>query len=133
MKKVILLILAIGMITTACKKENTEEQGTTSNDKLSPPAWIQGTWMDRSTPSIPTGYKFTSDDMFTIISTNSESLSGSISDREYSISESHTDTNYQFTITYSDSNSNESWQFNKIDDTHIESIHGTVTTTLIYE
>ena len=89
--------------------------------------------MDRSEPTIPVGYTFTSDDMFTIIINNSTSLNSSISDRDYTISENITDVKYQFTITYNDTNSDESWEFNMISDTQIESIHGTVTSILTKE
>ncbi len=133
MKNVILLILAFGLALSACEKANTDDQGNTTKDKLNPPAWIQGTWMDRSEPLIPVGYTFTTDDMLTIVAGNSASLNGSISDRDYTISEITTDTNYQFTITYKDTNSDESWEFNKISSTQIESIHGTVTSILTKE
>ena len=131
MKKAILLILVLGLTITACKKDDNDDQG--AKDKLNPPAWIQGTWMDRSEPTIPVGYTFTSDDMFTIIINNSTSLNSSISDRDYTISENITDVKYQFTITYNDTNSDESWEFNMISDTQIESIHGTVTSILTKE
>ena len=134
MKNLILLFLAFGLTMTACKKDDATDTGTTtSKDKLNPPAWIQGTWMDRSEPTMPVGYTFTTDDMLTIIANNSTSLNAPISDRNYSISETTTDSNYQFTITYTDTNSTESWIFNKMGDTQIQSIHGSVTSILTKE
>jgi hypothetical protein len=131
MKKVLLLLLAVSLTMTSCKKDDTEEQQE-NQKQLNPPAWIQGTWIDLSNPNIRTGYTFTTDDMLTIIGSNSVSVKASLTDTD-EISENITASAYSFTITHNATNSTETWEFAKTDDTHIVSTHGTVSVNLTKE
>ncbi len=93
---------------------------TQVSNKLSPPEWIQGTWMDRvSEPLIPTGFLFTSDDMYSIIGENSVSLMASGIQEGDSITEEITDNRYAFTIHHKQLNSTEPFIFNRINATQI--------------
>jgi hypothetical protein len=131
MKKVLLLLLAVSLTMTSCKKDDTEEQQE-NQKQLNPPAWIQGTWIELSNPNIRLGYTFTTDDMLTIIGSNSVSVKASLTDTD-EISENITASAYSFTITHNATNSTETWEFAKTDDTHIVSTHGTVSVNLTKE
>jgi len=101
-------------------QETTSNQ-TTQSEKLSPPNWIQGTWMDRTTePLIPTGWLFTSDDMYTIIGENSVSVTATLGSDD-TITETKTDNTYEFTIHHK--NSTETFKFKKINSTQIAYIN----------
>jgi len=102
-------------------QETTSNQNTQS-EKLSPPNWIQGTWMDRTEPLIPTGWLFTSDDMYTIVGENSVSVTATLSSSD-KITETKTDNIYEFTIHHNQLNSTETFKFKKINSTQIAYIN----------
>ena len=131
MKKVLFLLLAVSLTITSCKKDETEEQQE-NQKQLNPPTWIQGTWIDLSSTSIRTGYTFTTDDMLTIIGNNSVSVKASLTDTD-EVAENITTSAYSFTITHNATNSTETWEFAKVDNTHIVSTHGTVSVNLTKE
>ena len=119
MKKASLLIILVIMASislTACKKEKDEDQSQ-GKDHLNPPAWIQHTWTKPNGMNGEDGFRFTSNDMFTIMydqggnQTMNLSLIETISDKDYSINEQSTNNSYQFTVHYNDTNSSKSWQF----------------------
>ncbi len=132
--KLTLSVLLIGFLFTSCKKNDSDDNDQIAGSKhLNPPAWIQGTWIDLTQPNMRTGYQFTVDDMKTIIGSNTVSVKASLKSTD-NISENTTATSYRFTITHTaTNNSTETWEFNKIDATHIQTIHGSVTATLTKE
>ncbi len=133
MKNVLFVLVVFALSMVSCNKNNDDNNPASGQDHLNPPAWIQGTWIDLSNNDIRTGYQFTTDDMLTIIGNSSLSVKESLQDTD-DISEESTSSKYQFTITHTaTNNSTETWLFNSIDDTHIEAVHGTVSTTLTKE
>ncbi len=85
---------------------------------MNPPSWIQFAWTKPNGFNGEDGYKFTSDDMFTIMfdqngnQTMNISFKEVIKDKDYSISEQKTSDSYQFSVHYNDTNSTENYQFN---------------------
>ncbi len=119
MKKTSLLIILVMIASinlTACKKKKDEEQSQTK-DHLNPPAWIQFTWTKINGMNEEDGFRFTSDDMFTVyynqagVQTENLSYMETIKNKDYSISEQSTADTYQFSVHYNDTNSTESWNF----------------------
>ncbi len=120
MKKISLNLFVLVMIAslslTACKKKKDEDQSQ-GKDHLNPPAWIQFTWTKPNGLNGEDGFRFTSDDMFTVMydagGTQTADLSymESIQNKDYSISEQSTNNTYQFSVHYNDTNSTESWNF----------------------
>ena len=119
MKKTSLLIVLVMIASislTACKKKKDEEQSQTK-DHLNPPAWIQYTWTKVNGMNGEDGFRFTSDDMFTVMydaggnQTADLSYMETIKNKDYSISEQSTADTYQFSVHYNDTNSTESWNF----------------------
>ncbi len=120
MKKISLNLFVLVMIAslslTACKKKKDEDQSQ-GKDHLNPPAWIQFTWTKPNGLNGEDGFRFTSDDMFTVMydagGTQTADLSymESIQNKDYSISEQSTANAYQFSVHYNDTNSTESWNF----------------------
>ena len=143
MKKISLLLLlsllSTALIFTSCEKDEDDDNSinttntSANNTHLNPPSWLQGTWIDLSQTDIRTGYTFTSDDMLTIIGSSSVSVKDGLKSSD-EISENISTSSYEFTITHTDTdNSTESWIFNKTDDTHATSTHGTVSVNLTKE
>ena len=119
MKKVSLLVILVMMTIislTSCKKEKDNDESA-GKDHLNPPAWIQFTWTKPNGMNGEDGFRFTSDDMFTVAYDQGGSqimnLSyiESIKNKDYSITEQSTSDTYQFSVHYNDTNSTESWQF----------------------
>jgi len=115
--KILLVLLSITTLSlTACKKDKDEDQNQ-AKEHINPPAWIQFTWTKPNGMNGEDGYKFTSDDMFTVMydqngsQTMNLSLMESIEDKDYTISEQSNNDSYQFTIHYNDTNSSEARQF----------------------
>ena len=99
-----------------------QETTSTQSEKLSPPNWIQGTWMDRTKPLFPSGWLFTSDDMYTIVGENSVSVTATLGSDD-TITETKTDNIYEFTIHHNQSDSTETFKFKKISSTQIAYIN----------
>ena len=110
------LLLVISLSLTACKKEKDEDQSS-NKDHLNPPAWIQFTWTKPNGMNGEDGFRFTSDDMYSIMydqggnQTMNLSLMQTIENKDYSITEESTNNSYQFVVHYNDTNSSETWQF----------------------
>ena len=129
MKKILILFFALSLGLVACNKDDDDADTQNTNNQLNPPTWIQGTWMAENA-TLATGYQFTEDDMLSIIGESSVSLMNSLSGSAYTINENTTSTSYQFSIHYTELDSTESWEFNLMDDTHLQAVHGTTTETL---
>lgn len=120
MKRISLNLFALVMIAslslTACKKKKDDDQSS-NKDHLNPPSWIQFTWTKPNGLNGEDGFRFTSDDMFTVMYDAGGSLTldlsymESIKNKDYSITEQSTADAYQFSVHYNDTNSTESWQF----------------------
>lgn len=120
MKKKCLSLFIVTMFATfsltACEKETTSEQST-NKEHLNPPSWIQFTWVKPNGLNGEDGFRFTTDDMFTVMYdangylTVDLSYMESISNLDYTVSEQSTGDTYQLSVYYSDTNSTELWQF----------------------
>jgi len=116
-KTLVLLLMVTSLTITACKKKK-EDNANAGKDHLNPPAWIQFTWTKPNALNGEDGWKFTSNDMFTVMfdqngnQTANLSLMESIKNKDYTISEQYSSSSYQFTVQYNDTNSSESYQFN---------------------
>jgi len=116
--KTLLILLTISAFTfTACNKDDDSNDPGNEKDHLNPPSWIQFTWTKANALNGEDGFRFTSDDMFTVMydqngnKTMDLSYMESIQNRDYTISEQNTSTSYQFSVHYNDTNSTETWQF----------------------
>lgn len=72
MKKLIFIVLAI--LTISCS--SSDDSSSNSKSSLNPPSWIQGKWIGYSgtgsdQTSTGVGFKFTSDDLCTILGSSS--------------------------------------------------------------
>ena len=124
-----LMLIGCGGNSNTNNQENNESnisivqnqgnsQTTSTSEKLTPPTWIQGTWMDRSEPLLPNGWLFTADDMYAIVGENSVSTMANIQSGD-TIEQTITEQLYSFTIHHTQLNSTESFKFNKLSDTKI--------------
>ncbi len=103
------------------KNGNSNDNSNSSNksNKFNPPEWIQGTWMDRVTePLIPTGWRFTKDDVYSIIVNNSVSALDSIKAGD-TIEQESNSTTYKYKIIHSNSTEGP-FTFTKLNDTQIQ-------------
>jgi len=115
--KILLVLLSISTLSlTACKKDKDEDQNQ-AKEHINPPAWIQFTWTKPNGMNGEDGFKFTSNDMFTVMydqngnQTMILSYMESIKNKDYNIDEQSTNSSYQFTVHYNETNSSETWQF----------------------
>jgi len=132
--KILLVLLSITTLSlTACKKDKGEDQNQ-AKEHINPPAWIQFTWTKPNGMNGEDGFKFTSDDMFTVMydqngsQTANLSYMESIKNKDYNISEQSTNSSYQFTIHYNDTNSSETWQFQLLANGQLQYIDNMQTT-----
>ena len=103
--------------------DNSGDKSNSNNvvsNKLTPPKWIQATWMDRSEPLLPTGFLFTSDDMYSIVGDNSSSIFSAGIPKEDTLTQVITDKLYSFTIYHKKFKSTEKFTFHKLSDTQIQ-------------
>lgn len=121
------------MIFSSCSDDNNDEQsenlcGVESGINLSPPNWIQGTWVDPNDNE--EGFKFTSDDIFNVSGTNESpfsELASSAGDWPYIINEvTETADTYEIYMQLWDKDTCEEqftfssdWKWTKIDDNTI--------------
>ncbi len=109
----IIIVITTGSLS-ACKKENNVDL----KDHLNPPDWIQYTWTKPNGLNGTDGFRFSNDDMFTVMYDQGGNLIAnlsyieSIQNEDYSISEQSTGSSYQLLVHYNATNSTESWQFN---------------------
>ena len=67
MRYLILVLVSAIFIYTSCAKDEKKTDSTTSSD-FAPPSWIQASWTYNSDTFGISGYKFTSSDVYMIIS-----------------------------------------------------------------
>lgn len=65
MKKILLFVSAV-ILSASCSSDDNEINNS-SNSKITPPEWIQGTWLQDN--SYKLGYKFTTNDFCQILPT----------------------------------------------------------------
>jgi hypothetical protein len=122
-KTPVILFAILGLTTLSCKKKKIEEESSTNQqvvvkDHLNTPSWIRFTWTKPNGLNGEDGFKFTNDDMFTVMfdqngnQTANLSYLESLKNDDYSINETTTDSSYQFSVHYNSTNSTESWLFN---------------------
>ncbi len=118
--KILSVLFLFGILSlSSCKKDDTSSSSSTNNSNnktLHPPTWIQATWKDDQS----NGYRFTSNDMFTLILGSELSVTESLKEGEY-FTETIEDNMYEF-IIHRNTNSTEPWHFNKLSDTQIEHV-----------
>jgi hypothetical protein len=111
-----LFLAVLSMSLTACKKETNTDQNS-GNDILNPPAWIQYTWTKPNGMNGTDGWRFTNNDMFTVMydqnghQTMDLSFMNTVKTHDYTITQQSTNSSYQFTVHYNDLNSSETYQF----------------------
>jgi len=135
--KILLVLLSIAtMSLTACKKKKDVDQNV-GKEHINPPSWMQFTWTKPNGLNGEDGYKFTSDDMFTVMfdqngnQTMNLSYMESIKDKDYSITEQSTSSSYQLVVHYNDTNSDESWQFTLLQNGQLQYMNN-INNTFIY-
>lgn len=118
MKKLLLMASAI-VLTLSCSSSDDNSSNNSNNNnssKITPPAWIQGTWAREDVPNM--GYTFYSDDLCNFIG------GGQYCKKEYvnlyqgtgvhiNVTQEISDTTYKCTITVAVETSN--YHFQKID------------------
>lgn len=110
-------------VTPPASNNNSNNTSTSKSKTFTPPSWIQGTWMDRTTePNFPTGWKFTKNDVYTIVINHSVSGMKSVKSSDY-IKQEITSTMYKYTIVHTGLNSTEGpFTFKKVGDNKIQLI-----------
>jgi hypothetical protein len=112
------ILLIITLMTLSCSSDSGNDS---ANNKFNPPNWIQGTWQDNTA----FGFKFTSNNVCQLISTNQSCFKEMIDSYNASIPNSATveeetisDTEYKF--SYSVSGVTQYYHFVKLSNTSIE-------------
>jgi major membrane immunogen (membrane-anchored lipoprotein) len=130
MKKIIFLF-AISMLL-ACSKSDENKVDTINQNKITPPVWIQGTWLNvfSTNPFTATPFcKFTNSDFCVISSSLENCIAQSIQQASQAgastnVQQTITDNNYKLTYTIQGQTS--TYQFIKISNTKIEYVNPTV-------
>lgn len=121
MKKILLFTLLLCFISCS-----SSDEGINNQSSISPPDWIQGTWLLDGTAS-ELGFKFTSNDFCVIVLSNLESCFNEQLDQTSNaggttnVSETITDNNYTIEITLI--SQTVTYQFEKVSSTQIEWIN----------
>ena len=122
MKK--LLLFASIVLTLSCSSDDNSSSSNNSSSKITPPAWIQGTWVMEDVATY--GYKFYTDDLCQIISSHENCM------KEYinlyqgtnvvtNVSQQISDTEYKCSITVSAITNN--FHFQKISPNVIKDVN----------
>jgi hypothetical protein len=126
MKKSI-LFLTIASLFLSCSNSDNGSNANNNCSTISPPSWIQGTWIRGVTPNSPYGYKFTTNDVIELSPTGTNSISrkGQIdfycsANVPYTITENSTSTSYFLEINWSGI---ATYNFTKISDNKIELVN----------
>tara|TARA_R110001606_G_scaffold397909_1_gene575659 strand:- start:899 stop:1348 length:450 start_codon:yes stop_codon:yes gene_type:complete len=127
-------ILILLMVFSSCSDDNSDEQenlcGIESRVKISPPNWIQGTWVDPNDNE--EGFRFTGDDIILLNDNDQSSLIDSYLDPEFRGNSPYimeevieTDDTYEVNIQLYDDETceevftNPIWKWTKVDDNTI--------------
>lgn len=94
------MFLALG-----CSKTPVTSSTPSNNAAISPPTWIIGTWEQKLNGVVNTAYKFTSNDLITIVATNEISQKSTIdgyrtAGKSPKTTQEITNTLYSLTIDY---------------------------------
>ncbi|MXO06171.1 hypothetical protein [Flavobacterium sp. HBTb2-11-1] len=125
-------ILAVFFVLISC---SSTEDSQTAQNQISPPSWIQGTWMQTSgNASSGIGYKFSSDNICSILLTTQNCYKEMMetyknTGAKTSTSESvKTDTEYKFSLTVQGTTTE--LHFKKVDSKTIYLVAGNINTPL---
>ena len=105
---------------------SSDDDNNSSNSDFHPPAWIQGTYMQEgSTTTSGMGFKFSSNDLCTLISTAEQCQKGMIdtmgkSGQNSTVDETITSTSYSAYITYGGTGQSVTYSFKKLSNNSIE-------------
>ena len=104
-------------------EDTNNSNNTTTSKTFTPPSWIQGTWMDRTTePNLPTGWRFTEKDVYSIVGNYSVSGMKSVKSGDI-IKQESSSTTYKYTIVHTSLNSTEGpFTFKKVENNQIQFI-----------
>jgi len=111
-------IFAILLIITSCSSDSNNNSN--ANIKISPPGWIQGTWLDESQI---VGFKFTNNDIITINFNTEQSQReilklGADSGQTVSASDESTSNYYSVVLNFP-AGQTVTYSFNKLSDNEI--------------
>ncbi len=110
----------------SCSKSDDDSNSNASNSDFHPPTWIQGTWQQEgSTGTSGLGFKFSSNDLCTLISTAEQCQKGIIdimrkSGQNSTVDETITSTSYSAYITYGGTGQSVTYSFKKLSNNSIE-------------
>ena len=108
MRYLILVLVSAIFIFTSCAKDEKKSDSTTSSD-FEPPSWIQASWTYTSDSFGKSGYKFTSSDVYMIIS-GQVIMSGMKESGGSSVQQLlSTDSQYSFSGPIEGQSADESW------------------------
>lgn len=119
--KNIKLFIAILFTVLIASCSSDSDNNSNSNIEISPPSWIQGTWLESIDPDI--GWKFTSNDIISIIGgvemSQKEQLElGANNGQDVSVNEDSSDNYYSVQLNYPAGNT-VNYYFEKLSDTQI--------------
>lgn len=126
MKKLIFLSTAM-IFTVSCAEtvDSDSPQNNQTSSKITPPTWIQGTWIFEDVAS--NGYKFKKDDVCQLISTGAETCMKEIiniyegTQIQTNVDQRISDTEYYCKVTYSGAST--IMHFQKVSDNKIKDIN----------
>lgn len=124
MKKLIFLLSFVTLLSCSSSDDNSSNNNS-SNSKFHPPAWIQGKWMSE----ISVGYKFTSDNVCTVMSTTETCLKEMV--EQYNTHGTNATVNEsivsgsEYKFSYTVQSVTQTFHFIKINNTKIELVNPT--------
>lgn len=120
MKKITLILLAVfsaGLIS--CSSDEVPED---SAHQINPPQWIHGEWLQEDADGNSHGYRFTSDDLVTImppIETSQKSMLNQMAQGGYEVSASETISDDHYSLTTGYDGQKVTYNFYKVSETEI--------------
>ena len=128
MKKLLYVFTALFLFSCS----SNSDDNNSSNSDFHPPAWIQGTWIQEeegaTSTSYSTGFKFSKNDLCTLILTTEQCQQGLIDlirkgGQTATVNETISNSSYTAKINYYGGQS-VTYSFNKISNTKIEWLSG---------
>lgn len=118
-QKTLFIALIFSIILISCSSDS--DSNSNSSIQISPPSWIQATWLESVDPDI--GWKFTSNDIISIIGgvemSQKEQLElGANNGQDVSVNEDSSDDYYSVQLNYPAGNT-VNYYFEKLSETQI--------------